>query len=116
MDSTIPDRSSMGREISGNGGAKKIARILMIARRAFGNSSMVLKSSRVFTKMASWCWAKVWGANLRPEYARLMANSNEHPVPRFRVNGPLSNMELFAKAFGCKKGDTMLREKTCKIW
>jgi endothelin-converting enzyme/putative endopeptidase len=45
-----------------------------------------------------------------------MANSNEHPVPRFRVNGPLSNMELFAKAFGCKKGDTMVREKACKIW
>jgi putative endopeptidase len=61
-------------------------------------------------------WAQVWGANLRPEYARLMANSNEHPVPKFRVNGPLSNLELFAKAFGCKKGDAMVREKSCKIW
>jgi putative endopeptidase len=61
-------------------------------------------------------WAQVWGANLRPEYARLMANSNPHPVPKFRVNGPLSNMELFAKAFGCKKGDAMVREKACKIW
>jgi putative endopeptidase len=61
-------------------------------------------------------WAQVWGANLRPEYARLMANSNPHPVSRFRVNGPLSNMELFAKAFGCKKGDPMVRENACKIW
>jgi putative endopeptidase len=61
-------------------------------------------------------WAQVWGANLRPEFARLMANSNEHPVPKFRVNGPLSNMELFTKAFGCKKGDAMVREKACKIW
>jgi len=61
-------------------------------------------------------WAQVWGANLRTEYARLMANSNEHPVPKFRVNGPLSNMELFAKAFGCKKGEAMVREKQCKIW
>jgi len=61
-------------------------------------------------------WAQVWGANLRPEYARLMANSNEHPVPKFRVNGPLSNMELFAQAFGCKKGEAMVREKQCKIW
>jgi len=61
-------------------------------------------------------WAQVWGANLRPEYARLMANGNEHPVPKFRVNGPLSNMDLFAKAFGCKKGDAMVRETSCKIW
>jgi putative endopeptidase len=61
-------------------------------------------------------WAQVWGANLRPEFARLLANSNPHPVPKFRVNGPLSNMELFARAFGCKKGDAMVREKACKIW
>jgi putative endopeptidase len=61
-------------------------------------------------------WAQVWGANLRLEFARLMANSNEHPVPKFRVNGPLSNMGLFAKAFGCKQGDAMIREKACKIW
>jgi putative endopeptidase len=61
-------------------------------------------------------WAQVWGANLRPEYARLMAHSNPHPVSKFRVNGPLSNMELFAKAFGCQKGDRMVREHACKIW
>src|SRR5690348_10078561 len=61
-------------------------------------------------------WAQVWGANVRPEYARLLANTNPHPLPRFRANGPLSNMDAFAKAFGCKRGDAMIREKACKIW
>jgi putative endopeptidase len=61
-------------------------------------------------------WAQVWGANERLEYARLMANTNPHPLPRFRGNGPLSNMAEFARAFGCKKGDAMVREKVCKIW
>jgi len=61
-------------------------------------------------------WAQVWGANMRAENARLMANTNEHPLPKFRTNGPLSNMELFAKAFACKKGDAMVRESVCKIW
>lgn len=61
-------------------------------------------------------WAQVWGANDRPEYERLMANTNPHPLPRFRGNGPLSNMAEFAKAFGCKKGDPMVREQVCKIW
>jgi putative endopeptidase len=61
-------------------------------------------------------WAQVWGANTRIEYARLLANTNPHPLPNFRGNGPLSNMAEFAKAFGCKKGDPMVREKTCKIW
>jgi putative endopeptidase len=61
-------------------------------------------------------WAQVWGANERLEYARLMANTNPHPLPRFRGNGPLSNMAEFARAFACKKGDVMVREKICKIW
>ena len=61
-------------------------------------------------------WAQVWGANTRPEYARLLTNTNPHPLPEFRGNGPLSNMAEFAKAFGCKKGDAMVREKVCKIW
>ena len=61
-------------------------------------------------------WAQVWGANERLEYARLMANTNPHPLPRFRGNGPLSNMAEFARAFGCKPGDAMVREQACKIW
>ncbi|HEX4546071.1 MAG TPA: M13 family metallopeptidase [Candidatus Acidoferrum sp.] len=61
-------------------------------------------------------WAQVWGTNERLEYARLLANTNPHPLPRFRTNGPLSNMAIFAKAFGCKKGDAMVRDEACKIW
>jgi putative endopeptidase len=61
-------------------------------------------------------WVQVWGANERLEYERLLANTNPHPLPRFRGNGPLSNMAEFAMAFGCKKGDAMVREKACKIW
>jgi len=61
-------------------------------------------------------WTQVWDANERREYARLLANTNPHPLPRFRANGPLSNMAEFAKAFGCKKGDAMVREQACKIW
>ncbi|MBV8515066.1 MAG: M13 family metallopeptidase [Acidobacteria bacterium] len=61
-------------------------------------------------------WAQIWGANERLEYARLLANTNPHPLPRFRGNGPLSNMAEFAQAFGCKKGDAMVRENACKIW
>jgi putative endopeptidase len=61
-------------------------------------------------------WAQVWGTNMRPEFARLQTNTNPHPLPRFRGNGPLSNMPEFAKAFGCKKGEAMVRAQACKIW
>jgi putative endopeptidase len=61
-------------------------------------------------------WAQVWGANQRPEAARLQTKTNPHPLSRFRGNGAPSNLAEFAKAFGCKKGDPMVREQLCKIW
>jgi putative endopeptidase len=61
-------------------------------------------------------WAENWAANVRPELARLQTNTNPHPLEKFRGNGPLSNMAEFAKAFGCKKGDAMVRAQVCKIW
>ncbi len=61
-------------------------------------------------------FAQNWAVNIRPELAKLQANTDPHPLPHFRGNGPLSNMAEFAKAFGCKKGDPMVREQICKIW
>jgi predicted metalloendopeptidase len=61
-------------------------------------------------------WAQVWATNARPEYERLQANTNPHPLSRFRTNGPLSNFPAFAAAFGCKKGEPMVRENACRIW
>jgi putative endopeptidase len=58
----------------------------------------------------------VWAVNIRPESARLQTNSDPHPLPKFRVNGPLSNMAEFAQAFGCKKGEAMVRGEMCRIW
>jgi putative endopeptidase len=63
-------------------------------------------------------WAQVWASNQRPEFMRLQVTTNPHPLPRFRVNGPLSNMPAFAEAFSCKQGDKMVREQgeRCRIW
>src|SRR6266852_2933668 len=61
-------------------------------------------------------YAENWAVNVRPELARLQTNTDPHPLPKFRANGPLSNMTEFAKAFGCKKGDAMMRAQVCKIW
>jgi putative endopeptidase len=61
-------------------------------------------------------YAENWAVNIRPELARLQTNTDPHPLPKFRANGPLSNFAEFAKAFGCKKGDVMVRAQVCKIW
>lgn len=54
-------------------------------------------------------YAFSWAANLRPELARLHLTTDEHPLPAFRVNGPLANMPAFWQAFDVRPGDPMRR-------
>jgi predicted metalloendopeptidase len=63
-------------------------------------------------------FARTWAANARPEYERMMATTNVHPLPRFRANGPVSNIPAFAAAFACPAAAPMFRagEAQCKIW
>ncbi len=63
-------------------------------------------------------YARGWATSTRPELARLLVNVDPHPLPKFRVNGPLSNMPQFAAAFQCKAGDPMVRPEKdrCQIW
>jgi putative endopeptidase len=61
-------------------------------------------------------WARVWAANIRPELAKLLMNTNPHPLSQFRAIGPPSTLPEFAKAFSCKTGDPMVRKDLCQIW
>jgi putative endopeptidase len=63
-------------------------------------------------------FAQAWCANYRPEAQRLLVATNPHSPPKFRVNGPLSNLSEFAAAFQCKEGAPMVRakEQRCEVW
>ncbi|HEY7723959.1 MAG TPA: M13 family metallopeptidase, partial [Anaeromyxobacteraceae bacterium] len=60
--------------------------------------------------------AQVWCGKARPERERMLAQTDPHAPPRWRVNGPLSNLPEFAAAFGCKAGDAMVRAERCEVW
>lgn len=63
-------------------------------------------------------WARAWRGNARDEYLRTLVQTNPHSPGNFRGIGPLQNMAEFAKAFGCKDGDPMVRpaDKRAEIW
>jgi len=60
--------------------------------------------------------AQAWCTNTRPEEARRRVTIDPHSPPRFRVNGPLSNLPQFQEAFGCKAGDKMVAQNRCEVW
>jgi putative endopeptidase len=63
-------------------------------------------------------YAEGWATQFRPEFARLLANTDEHPLDKFRTLGPLSNTPEFANAFQCSAKTPMVRPEgeRCRIW
>jgi endothelin-converting enzyme/putative endopeptidase len=66
---------------------------------------------RFFVGMAQWACG-----DERPENKRLNAVTSTHSPLEYRVNGVVSNMPEFGKAFSCKVGQPMVRTNKCKVW
>ena len=60
-------------------------------------------------------WATVWRRAYTPEEAAVRLVTDPHAPSMFRAVGTPSNMEAFAKAFGCKPGDAMVRDGDGRI-
>ncbi|HEV3199571.1 MAG TPA: M13 family metallopeptidase [Bryobacteraceae bacterium] len=66
---------------------------------------------RFFIGVAQWACG-----DERPENKRLNAITNPHSPDEYRINGVVSNMPEFAKAFSCKVGQPMVRAPVCRVW
>jgi len=63
-------------------------------------------------------WGQFRGDEIRPETQRLMVQGDPHPIAKFRVIGPLSNLAAFAQAFSCRSDSPMVRSaaERCEVW
>lgn len=63
-------------------------------------------------------WGQFRGDEIRPETQRLMVQGDPHPIAKFRVIGPLSNLAAFAQAFSCRSDSPMVRSSAerCEVW
>jgi endothelin-converting enzyme/putative endopeptidase len=104
---------TLGENTADNGGLR-LALMAYVASQA-GEEPKVLdgftSEQRLFLG-----WAQVWCENRRPEYERLQAQTNPHSPGRYRVNGVVSNMPEFQKAFSCKPDAPMVRAQACRVW
>jgi putative endopeptidase len=112
-DVTLNGRLTLGENVADNGG-------LRIAYAALQEALAVRPAPPIdgFTPAQRFFIsdAQVWCANVSDEIARLMAQTNEHSLPRYRVNGVVSNMPEFRAAFTCPEGAPMVREEPCRVW
>jgi putative endopeptidase len=106
----------LGESIGDLAGAKIAYRAFQIARRG----RPATPSAGGFTPDQEFfiAWGQFRGDAVRPEFARTMIQGDPHPVAKYRVIGPLSNLPEFQKAFSCKAGSAMVRAEgeRCEVW
>jgi endothelin-converting enzyme/putative endopeptidase len=63
-------------------------------------------------------WGQVTGAAMRLDAQRQWVRKDPHPVPQYRVVGPLANSPEFMQTFSCPATAIMVRppDKRCKVW
>ena len=63
-------------------------------------------------------WGQFRGDAVRPEFARTMVQNDPHPIAKYRVIGPVSNLPEFQKAFACPANAPMVRPPgdRCSVW
>jgi endothelin-converting enzyme/putative endopeptidase len=112
-DVKLNGKLTLGENTADNGGLR-LALMAYLGSDAAKNAMTIegfTPEQRVFLG-----WAGVWCENRRPEYERLQAQTNPHSPGRYRVNGVLSNMPEFQKAFACKPGAPMVSQSACRVW
>jgi putative endopeptidase len=63
-------------------------------------------------------WAQVWRAKSRPDALKQQVTTDPHSPPRFRIDGPMRNIDAWYEAWGVKPGDALYLkpEDRVRIW
>ncbi|BDG01972.1 M13 family metallopeptidase [Anaeromyxobacter oryzae] len=112
----VDGKLTLGENIADLGGLKLAFAAMQAARRTAPEGEKV----EGFTPEQQFFvgYAQSWCSKFRDEETRLRVVTDPHSPPRFRVNGPLSNLPEFQAAFSCKEGNAMVRPegKRCEVW
>jgi putative endopeptidase len=106
---------TLGENTADNGGAR-VALMALENLQSGDKSSDQGRGAPTLQQKFFISYGQSWCANETPQMLRLLAQSDPHSTPKYRVNGVLSNMPEFQKAFGCKQGQPMVRQNACRVW
>ncbi|MGH9522549.1 MAG: M13 family metallopeptidase [Terriglobales bacterium] len=111
----LKGRLTLGENTADNGGVRLA---LMALHEKMQHAGAMEKTVDGFTPEQRFfiTYGQIWCQNMSPEQSRMRAMTDPHSPGQYRVNGVLSNMPEFQKAFGCKPGQPMVRENACRVW
>jgi putative endopeptidase len=112
-DVKLNGKLTLGENVADNGGVRLALMALIAAGegKPAGKTDGFTPDQRLFLS-----WGQVWCQNTTEEQSRVRAATDPHSPGQYRVNGVVSNMPEFQKAFGCGTGQPMVRQNACRVW
>ncbi|KAI8430848.1 hypothetical protein MSG28_000996 [Choristoneura fumiferana] len=114
--------NTQGENIADNGGIKEAYYAYQAWTHRHGEEKRLPGLEKYTPRQASslklfWLSAaNTWCAVYRNEAIKVRITTGFHAPGRFRVVGPMSNMEEFAEDFNCPLGSPMNPVNKCKVW
>lgn len=109
--------NTQGENIADNGGIKEAYYAYLTWAKKNAPESRLPGLQDYSPQQMFWISAaNVWCSKYRPESLKLRITTGFHSPGRFRVIGPFSNQEEFARDFKCPLGSKMNPTKKCKVW
>ncbi|MGZ3788390.1 MAG: M13 family metallopeptidase [Bacteriovorax sp.] len=87
---------------------------LKIALQAYYKLNPSAESENLKTFFLAY--AQSWCGHLTKEAERTQIQTDTHSIPKFRVNGVLSNIPDFANVYQCAEGAKMAPKNRCSVW
>jgi len=112
----VNGKLTLGENVADNGGLRLSLMAYLATSASEAGKTDIVKDGFTPEQRVFLGWGQVWCENRRPEALRLMAQTNPHSPGRYRVNGVVSNMPEFQKAFSCKADAPMVRQTQCRVW
>jgi putative endopeptidase len=107
---------TLGENIADLGGVKLAYAALRASReaeRASSAAAPIIAGGYSEDQQFFLAMGQAWCAKYRPELERLMAQTNPHSPPRYRVQGALANLPEFSAAFACEPRP---EDQICSVW
>lgn len=116
---TLNGQLTMGENIADFGGIKQAHRAYLAWAEANGEDPRAAAIEGLTAEQLMFVsFGQIWCSKSTPEVDKVRAMTDPHSHPRYRINGPLSNLPGFWDAFSCEEGAPMHppADQVCEVW
>ena len=110
---------TLGENIADFGGIKQAHRAYLRWAEANGEDPLATAVEGLTAEQLMFVgFGQIWCSKSTPEVDKVLAKTDPHANPRYRINGPLSNLPGFWEAFSCEEGTPMHppAAQVCEVW